>query len=847
MNLYEFYCDGDKFYDPRIQELPTQDAELSLALNDAGELTFTIPRTHPKADIFKPLTSTIEIYRDGEWMWEGRIVDSYGSFNGSTTYTLEGCLAYLNDSIQPQFEYHGNPTGYIERILNVHNSQVAENRKVYLGAVTVTDPNDEIYCYTNYNPTLQELKEDIIDDLGGYVRFRKVDGKLYMDILEEYDRTCSQFIEIGKNLIDLAPTFDYKDIASVIIPLGATLEDQEEHEEGLEALDKYVEIGEINDGKNYIARDDLVDSYNKIWKVVRFDNVHLPENLLRKAKEYLTDGQWGEMVIEAKAFDLNYTSEEFQEFRLGDKVRVKSEIHGLDRYFPITAQTIVFDNVSANTITLGGTGTPVTITGVTNQVTVNTEKLDERIKDPNRLIQQAIYQATELINQGLNGYVRVNGNEILIMDTDDPKTAKNVWRWNMGGLGYSSNGYNGPFETAITMDGTIAGKFLAANSVVAEKIDVNYKSHVEELISSAESNANGYTDDKLGDYWTSKETETYFRTEADKITAGVNTTLKGYVTTQQLSSELSITESNITTTVTNNFNKTLDDYSTTKEMNSAIQQSANSITSSVNSTITNKLKDYSTTTEVKSLIDQESDSITSSVTSTFNTKLKDYSTTTQVQSMIKQSADSITTTLSKYATNSDLQTLEQKVTVDGIFTTINNGLAGTKNFKTTKFTMDKDGITVQGGGLTIKNNDGDSVLFADTNGDLTLLGEIQVLYSSGNVFAALNRSGLNFWPDQYLESQAAGLSLSGNSSLYIFSHNNIEMTCQGAHIYMSSGLIRLGQQEGYSGTTALEFGIIDSITISKKETSTSRAVTYYGYTGTIDNAKFVDGLCVGYI
>mgnify|MGYP006976863899 CR=1 FL=1 len=60
--------------------------------------------------------------------------------------------------------------------------------------------------------------------------------------------------------------------------------------------------------------------------------------------------------------------------------------------------------------------------------------------------------------------------EILIMDTKDMATAKKVWRWNMGGFGYSSNGINGPYETAITMDGHIVGKFITAFTIIGSQI-----------------------------------------------------------------------------------------------------------------------------------------------------------------------------------------------------------------------------------------------------------------------------------------------------------------------------------------------------------------------------------------
>jgi hypothetical protein len=60
--------------------------------------------------------------------------------------------------------------------------------------------------------------------------------------------------------------------------------------------------------------------------------------------------------------------------------------------------------------------------------------------------------------------------EILIMDTNDIATATKVWRWNSGGFGYSSNGYQGPFTTAITQDGSIVANFITTGVLNADLI-----------------------------------------------------------------------------------------------------------------------------------------------------------------------------------------------------------------------------------------------------------------------------------------------------------------------------------------------------------------------------------------
>ena len=91
---------------------------------------------------------------------------------------------------------------------------------------------------------------------------------------------------------------------------------------------------------------------------------------------------------------------------------------------------------------------------------------------PNRW-SDAIAAATKLITGNSGGYVVIHEGadgkpyEILIMDTPDINTAANVWRWNINGLGFSSNGYAGPYATAITYDGSINADFITTGSLNA--------------------------------------------------------------------------------------------------------------------------------------------------------------------------------------------------------------------------------------------------------------------------------------------------------------------------------------------------------------------------------------------
>lgn len=91
-------------------------------------------------------------------------------------------------------------------------------------------------------------------------------------------------------------------------------------------------------------------------------------------------------------------------------------------------------------------------------------------------LNDAIDKATSLITGADGGFVRFiydendNLTEIVIMDTDDISTATKVWRWNSGGLGYSSNGYAGPYTLAMTQDGSIVADFITSGTMSANVI-----------------------------------------------------------------------------------------------------------------------------------------------------------------------------------------------------------------------------------------------------------------------------------------------------------------------------------------------------------------------------------------
>ncbi len=570
--MYRVLCDGLPIYDLRDEELVLLDPKVTLEVNTAGSFDFKLPPGHPQYNLPQKMKSLVEVWHDDEQIFAGRPVEEKIDFYKRKYVKCEGQLAYLNDSIQRPAEYHDMTVrGYLETLIDNHNKQVDESKQFEVGIVTVTDNNDSLFRYTNYNNTLKEIKEDLLNDLGGYLRVRNHNGHRYIDYIAEFDNLCSQSIQFGENLLDYAKNIDVTDIATAIIPLGARLETSE-----IAALEEHLTIKSVNGGKDYLAHEDAVKKYGFIVKTVTWDNVTTPEMLKSKGQKWLIDGQFENMVLEVKAVDLHYTDEQIEQFKLFDVVLVHSAPHGLDKRFPLSKMTIHLDKPASNTFTLGIVMRE-TLSDKTDGIASDVGDMVDSIPIPSDIVKQAVDQATALITAATRGNIVTTATEQLIMDTKDVNTAKRVWRWNLNGLGYSDTGYNGTYATAITMDGQIVGQRIAANSISGEKLDITYKTSVTKEIADAEEAAKqdavNYTDGQLKNYYTKSQIETSIKNTKDAVLLSAKETAEQYVD-GKLKNYLSSAEIQVTT---NNILQKVETKVGLNTIISSINQSAESI------------------------------------------------------------------------------------------------------------------------------------------------------------------------------------------------------------------------------------------------------------------------------
>ena len=389
--IYTVKFNGTDIYDLEHKEKVLINPKVEETLNSSASFDFTMPPMHANYNDISPMKGTIKVWEDNDLIFIGRPTEHKTDFWKNKTWHCEGPLAFLNDSVQPTWESDStNTTAFLQRLLNNHNSQVADDRKVYLGNVDV-NIGKTLYRKTNYETTWSCINSMLLNAEGGYIfiRYDETEDKIYLDYLTEMPYTTNQPIKFGMNLLDFTTNFSVDDIVTVIYPFGRKDtskseakdggwdedDDEEDDEEEETEEDRVIDISSVNHGLLYLKNDALFEEFGWIATSQTWSDLHTPQDVYDKAVEWLEDKQYDRMIIEVKASELHQLNENYQQFKVGQSVHIISEPHGLDKYFPLTKIEIDLDSAE-KTITLG-TDKHRTLTEILNPNAKDEEEEEE--------------------------------------------------------------------------------------------------------------------------------------------------------------------------------------------------------------------------------------------------------------------------------------------------------------------------------------------------------------------------------------------------------------------------------------------------------------------------------------
>ncbi len=316
-------------YSPRGNKIVH--GEIKQAVNSIHELEFAIPLDHTMYQKMVQFKSIIEVVnlRDNEIEFVGRVLTMTNemSTNGFVQKVVcEDFLSYLHDSAQ-WFQKLPNrgAEDYFKIIFESANVQIEEFKRITPRNITVHSRSDRPFRYIGYDSSWDTVRERIINNIGGYLALREFNTRLYVDWTTDIGVTKESPIKLGQNIKSASREVDFDGLATIIVPIGADLQSQNQGQEEDQSPDvtrAQLDIRSVNDGKMYLADEELIDEFGFIRKSVIWTEIDNPSILLARGKQYLRNqkialAKWTISAVERYLIDSRYSK-----FKIGNKHKI---------------------------------------------------------------------------------------------------------------------------------------------------------------------------------------------------------------------------------------------------------------------------------------------------------------------------------------------------------------------------------------------------------------------------------------------------------------------------------------------------------------------------------------------
>lgn len=440
-----------------------------------------------------------------------RIYKSGKQIGSNTTWNAEHISYELTGNPVERFSISGvNAEQSLNRLL-----AAAVFKHKYTAASDITTVNKtSIADVVSVRKALGGVEGSILDTWGGEYHF----NNYRIELLKARGADNGVTIEYGKNLTDAKQERNIANIVTAIFPYAKYTPEGEESEVYVSLKEKTL----VHAGAADYAykRCEIVD-FSSEWE----SGTIITEDMLRaKAEAYLEKISTEPDINITLSYAQLKKTKDYKNIQVMESVALCDTVTvRIDKLqIEATAKIVKakYDSLKEHydTMEIGSVRTNLTkqLTATQQEVTESIKKNQTRAEQIKKQIEQTIVDVTAAITGNSGGYVVLypekNPQEIYILDQPELSKAKNVWRWNLAGLGHSSTGVNGKFTTAITADGQIVANFitageltgaiLKAGTVYAEALDVEYRNAVTKHADDA---ANKAYEDSLSKIQTTAE------------------------------------------------------------------------------------------------------------------------------------------------------------------------------------------------------------------------------------------------------------------------------------------------------------------------------------------------------
>lgn len=382
MSIYYVKRNGTEIFDGRFLVSP----KLHLELNAAGYLEFDTTDGQA-ANLEDVMNDTYAVYEGTSLIFTGRPTEITTKYNNKKHYYVEGAYGYLNDTLVAPFVYQskisfdedGGATmdaqDMLEYIVEQHNSQVPDNRKIQVLKSNAKSVHGNVYRKFNFDKSIEALSS-LRDELGGFMYITYSQSAygttpLLLWVSDIVTTVATQTVELGKNILDLSRKVVGTDIPSAIVPIGPTISstDSVDEVDDLHILNAntsqqylvgqnltLINRTDVNNGKIYITNS-LVDAVGLQYEKVEFSSVKSASELLQTAREYMTRKTLETMFIDVNVADLHYAKgyeSDNPRISFPSALNVVATVYNppIQTQLPVSSMDIELDN-AVKKITLG--------------------------------------------------------------------------------------------------------------------------------------------------------------------------------------------------------------------------------------------------------------------------------------------------------------------------------------------------------------------------------------------------------------------------------------------------------------------------------------------------------------
>ena len=391
------YKDNVLTYDSRLEDYDLQGLKVTTGLNKGGIAEITMPPSHPAYDSYKGFRTIVEVYRDGVLRFRGRALYHEDDYNNTRTVVCEGELCFLQDGIARPHKY-GNTTlaSILQQLIEEYNNQVdgfKQFRASWDDSYEGTPGTLEI---EEAETTLSAVNK-LLESYGGYLVITTEDDCRCIRWCASEGGLNTQTVD-GENLLSFSRSGANSDVATAVIPYGAKDE----------TTGNRLTVANANAGSDVVVDEETAAIYGRITKTVTWDDVDDPITLLAKAQEYLNNFKLPITSLTLTALDLSYLDKSIESFKLGDRIRVTSNAHGVDTEFQLVETSEDLLNPANNVITLGKELR--TLTGLD---VAGDSKSQSAIKEAVAVVKSDTEKGLESVNNALNDYAKTTAlNEV---------------------------------------------------------------------------------------------------------------------------------------------------------------------------------------------------------------------------------------------------------------------------------------------------------------------------------------------------------------------------------------------------------------------------------------------------